>query len=101
MGETSCKPNRGEPNNPLLMINNWADVFPPRAGANPPFLEKQFILDRIRECERERGQPVNLIASDFYDQGSLLEAVDEVNADRVAELKRAEAAAIDDSGVTP
>ena len=75
------------------MINNWADVFPPRAGANPPFLEKEFILKRVRECERERGQLVNLIATDFYDLGSMLAAVDELNATRVAAFERAQAKA--------
>ncbi len=37
--------------------------------ANTPFLEKDFIITRAHRCARERGQPVNLIAVDHYDQG--------------------------------
>jgi hypothetical protein len=64
------------------MVNNWADVFPPKRGANADFLAKNFLLDRIRRCSAKRGLPVSLIATDHYDQGDLIEAVDEVNAER-------------------
>ncbi len=68
------------------MLNMWADVFPPRVGPNIPFNDEQFILDFARECEQEREHPVNLIGVDFYDQGGLLGAVDELNAERIAEF---------------
>lgn len=87
--ELSCDLFRGGKDSPLLMFNHWADLFPPRAGANVPFLQKEFITERVRQCERERGQPVNLIAVDHYDQGNLIGAVDEINAERVAEYEEA------------
>ena len=34
------------------------------------------------ECERERGLPVSFIATDHYDQGELIEAVDTLNEER-------------------
>jgi hypothetical protein len=37
---------------------------------------------------------------DFYDLGSMLEAVDELNAERVAELERAMAKAAGATGLT-
>ena len=81
--ELECELFRGGKDSPLLMFNHWADLFPPQAGANVPFLQKDFILERVRRCERERDALVNLIAVDHYDQGDLMGAVDEINAERV------------------
>ena len=80
--QLSCDLNRGDPDSPLLMLNHWADVFPPRLTANAEFLERRFILQRVRQCARARGLPVSLIASDYYDTGDLVEAVDAINAGR-------------------
>ena len=33
-----CKLTRGDADSPLLMLNHWADLFPPRLRANVPFL---------------------------------------------------------------
>jgi hypothetical protein len=82
VGELSCALERGDADSPLLMLNHWADLFPPRLRANRPFLTKRFLLERARRCERRRGLPVNLIAVDYYDQGDLVEAVEELNAER-------------------
>jgi hypothetical protein len=83
VGQLSCAPERGDADSPLLMLNNWADLFPPRLRANRPFLTERFLLERARRCTRRRGMPVNLIAVDYYDQGALVEAVDKLNAARV------------------
>jgi hypothetical protein len=71
----SCKLNRGEADSPLLMVNNWIDRFPPPLEANRPVLKRSFIEQRLRRCARQRGHMVNLIASDFYDQGDEVDAV--------------------------
>jgi hypothetical protein len=78
-----CARYRGTADSPLLMLNHWADVFPPRLRANKPFLRKDFILEHAARCARERRQPVNLIAVDHYDQGELIPAVAELNARRI------------------
>jgi hypothetical protein len=77
-----CRRERGDADSPLLMLNHWADVFPPRLRANRPFQTKKFLLQRAHECERKRGMPVNLIAVDYYDQGALVEAVKVLNDER-------------------
>jgi hypothetical protein len=77
-----CRRERGDADSPLLMLNHWADLFPPRLEANQPFQTKKLLLKRARECERKRGVSVNLIAVDYYDQGALIEAVEELNAER-------------------
>jgi hypothetical protein len=80
--QTTCALNRGDPESPFLMVNNWADVFPPDRAANADFLTEDFIVDRVRRCSAKRGLPVSLIATDHYDQGDLIEAVDKINAER-------------------
>jgi hypothetical protein len=77
--EFTCAPYRGNEDNPLLMMNNWADVFPPRRSPNLPLLKRSFILERARRCERERHRMPNLIMTDFYNGGDLIGAVRELN----------------------
>jgi hypothetical protein len=81
--ELSCELNRGDTGSPMLMLNQWADVFPPRRGANPAFQTSEAILGRARECARERGLPVSLIAVDHYDLGELVDSVAELNRERI------------------
>jgi hypothetical protein len=77
--EFSCDLKRGEADHPILMINNWVDVFPPRIGPNRPIIDTTFLRRRARQCARERKQPITFIATDYYDQGGLIEVVDELN----------------------
>jgi len=86
--ELSCRRYRGTAGSPLLMLNHWADLFPPRLEANRPFQRRRFLLRRARRCARQRGLPVNLIAVDFYDQGDLLPAVAELNDERARTVRR-------------
>lgn len=90
--QLSCARNRGTADSPLLMLNHWADVFPPSLEANGPFQQKRFILDRAHRCARRRGLPVNLIAVDHYDHGDLIAAVDELNAEQVRAVRGEQAA---------
>lgn len=88
VGQLSCARNRGTADSPLLMLNNWADVFPPRPSANKPFVKESFVLRRAHRCTRGRGQPVNLIAVDHYDQGRLIDAVKKLNDERLRAVRR-------------
>lgn len=81
--QLSCSRARGTADSPLLMLNHWADVFPPRRSANKPFQRESFIVARAHKCARLHGQPVNLIAVDHYDQGDLIDAVTQLNAERI------------------
>ena len=80
VSQLSCTRNRGTADSPILTLNQWADLVPPRREANKPFLRRQLILDRAHESEHKRGRPVGLIAVDHYDQRGLIEAVAELNA---------------------
>jgi len=77
--EFSCEPSRGTASSPLLMINNWVDRFPPLLSANRAILKRSFIAGRARRCMRRRQMLPNIISSDFYDQGQLVEVVRELN----------------------
>ena len=93
--QLSCKRYRGSADSPLLMLNHWADLFPPRLQANRPFQTERFLLKRARECGRVRGVTTNLIAVDYYDQGRLIPAVAALNKERVRAVResgRAQAA---------
>jgi hypothetical protein len=74
-----CDRNRGDADSPLLMLNNWIDRFPPPLDANRAVLQRSFIDRRAKRCARVRGHRVNLIASDFYDQGDLVDDVRTLN----------------------
>jgi hypothetical protein len=75
----SCKDARGSPSNPLLMLNNWADVFPPRPQPNIPIVKRSFILERAQQCIAERGRIPNLILTDYYNRGDVIGAVATLN----------------------
>lgn len=86
--ELSCKLNRGEPDSPLLMLNQWADLFPPRRAANAPFQTHKELITHAHECARKRGLPVGMIAVDHYDVGDLVPAVAELNRERIQAADR-------------
>jgi hypothetical protein len=93
VSQLRCTRERGSAHSPLAMINHWADVFPPRRGANEPFQRQKVIVDRARRCGRKLGVTVNLIPVDHYDVGDLIPAVDELNAERIQAVRREQAAA--------
>jgi hypothetical protein len=77
--EFTCRLYRGYSTNPLLVMNDWADIFPPRPSPNVPLVQKDFILKRAHECIVERGKIPNLIMTDFYNRGQVVQAANELN----------------------
>lgn len=75
----TCKFSRGLPSGRLLMLNNWADLFPPRASPNEPLVKRSFILARARQCVQQRGVVPNLILTDYYNRGDVIGAVAALN----------------------
>jgi hypothetical protein len=75
----TCQLYRGTASSPLLMMNDWADVFPPRRSANVALNKRAFILKRARQCEAERRHIPNLILTDFYESGEVIAAARELN----------------------
>jgi hypothetical protein len=83
-----CKRERGDADSPIAMLNHWADTFPPQRSANKPFQRLSVIEDRAHRCARKLGVTVNFIAVDHYDQGDLMQAVDELNGERIQTVRR-------------
>jgi hypothetical protein len=75
----NCRLKRGHANNPLLMMNDWADTFPPQLSPNLPLVKRDFILARARQCVAQRGRIPNLILTDYYDRGDVVGAVATLN----------------------
>jgi hypothetical protein len=68
----SCARYRGTAASPFLMLNHWITRFPPSQSANRPIQTTQSLDRRIARCGTERGLPVSLVATDFYEQGDLV-----------------------------
>jgi hypothetical protein len=76
----SCRPNRGASDNPLLLLNHWVDTSPaPRPSNARKINAEEFVLDRARACERIRETLPNMVAVDFYAEGDVTGAVEELN----------------------
>lgn len=76
---SSCVPRKGTPDNPLLILNNWIDRFPPPAGAARRVNGADALRARIERCRARLGRTPNVIAVDFYERGDLLGTVRELN----------------------
>lgn len=78
--DLSCTPNRGDPDNPLFLLNHFLTGT---LGGLPELADmvnyNPLFLDRARECEEEGSALPNFVAVDFYDAGDLFEVVDALN----------------------
>ncbi len=77
--QSSCKPDRGTPESPLLLMNHWIDRFPPPASAALRVNRRTVLLRRARSCRERLGRLPNLVAVDYYDRGDLIATVRELN----------------------
>lgn len=75
----TCAENRGRPENSLFLINHWINRTPPDRVDASVVNGRATIVERANECELARGQKANFVAVNFYRQGDLLGAVDELN----------------------
>jgi hypothetical protein len=82
----SCKMNRGERTNPIFLINHWIESTPAPRPSNAELVNAEAaVLERARQCERERGKLPNVIAVDFAATGDVVQAAAVLNG--VAEPK--------------
>jgi len=76
-GPDSCRENRGQPGAPLFLLNHF--ISPPSEAAATEANADDVLLPRAQRCAEQRGQPVNLVAVDFFETGDLFEVVDRLN----------------------
>jgi hypothetical protein len=79
VNDLSCAANRGPIDAPLLLVNHWIAKRSPDVSDAARVNDRTFLLDQLRRCQEERGQRVNFVAVDFWQQGGLIAAVDELN----------------------
>jgi hypothetical protein len=87
LSDGGCAPNRGEPSNPLLLLNHNVSTVPPRASFATTVNARDTILEQADRCERIRGRKPNLIAVDFFRTGDVVGAAKVLN-DRTVAAKR-------------
>lgn len=78
----NCRPNRGNKDNPLFLLNNWIDKLTPSPADAEKVNSYDFLLKRARRCEKERGHIPNLVAVNFSEKGDVLGVVDTLNGVR-------------------
>lgn len=75
-----CDPNRGDPGNPLFLLNHFLTA---PLGGSPDFAEmvnhNPSFIERAQQCEEEGQALPNFVAVDFYDIGDVFEVVDALN----------------------
>ena len=71
-GEFSCKANRGGDSALLFQVNHWIESTPAPKPSNAAIVNSyDFLLDRARQCMKERKHLPNILAVDFYRVGDL------------------------------
>ncbi len=77
----NCAPNRGGTTGSLLLLNHWITTPPSSLPSNAARVNtREVLLERVAQCERERGRRPNIIAVDFYRAGDLVSVVSELNS---------------------
>jgi hypothetical protein len=79
--EASCEPNRGPESAPFFLINHWIDTSPAARPSNAAKVNTaKALIDRVEQCEAQRGLTANLLAVDFSREGDLFGATRELNS---------------------
>lgn len=77
--DLSCEPNRGGTEAPLFQMNHWIQRIAPDRVDSVNINRLDVLVDRARQCERERGRMPNYLAVNFYNIGDVVEAADVLN----------------------
>jgi hypothetical protein len=78
--EFNCRPNRGTPTGELFLINHWIETTPTPKPSNAEIVnQREVIVQRARQCQRERGMTPNILAVDFAGIGDVVGAARELN----------------------
>jgi hypothetical protein len=77
--EFSCKPNRGDPEASLFLVNHWIKSRTRIAQNAEAVNVRDVLLPRLEQCRTQRGRLPNYVAVDYYDRGDVMAVVDELN----------------------
>jgi hypothetical protein len=76
----SCALNRGDPKNPLFLVNHWLSTndLPDKTKA-PVANAYDTLYGRAKSCAAGAKDFPNFVAVDFYEVGDLMRAIDTLN----------------------
>lgn len=78
--QMTCRGGRGRRSNTIFLINNWIDTDPTPKPSNAKKVNSlDFLYDRARRCERQRGLFANVLNVDFYLEGDVFGVVNRLN----------------------
>ena len=78
--EFSCRANRGGTGKSFFLMNHWIDTTPAPRPSNAAIVnQRDYLLDRVRRCEVERGRRPTLLAVDFALTGDVVGAAAVLN----------------------
>ena len=77
--ELSCAPNRGGTAGRLFLMNHWIQRIAPDRVDSVEINQHDVLVERARQCERERGRLPNYLAVNFYNIGDVVAAADTLN----------------------
>ncbi|ANJ06073.1 PI-PLC domain-containing protein [Streptomyces parvulus] len=86
--EMSCVPHRGGSDKRLFLLNHFVTAGGGLRLDAGTVNSRERVLERAHACQRQRGRPVNFIAVDYATIGDALGAVEELNAERLADDAR-------------
>jgi len=81
----TCRPNRGDTNGSLFLINHWSPSTPPPQtdlATIEAVNARDVIYGRAQQCIAQRGRRPSLIAVDQFAIGGLFAAVRQINGVR-------------------
>ncbi|HEX4482704.1 MAG TPA: hypothetical protein VH081_02865 [Solirubrobacteraceae bacterium] len=81
LGAGGCVANRGGTTPALFLINMFVDTFPPSRTAPATLNQRSTIVAHARSCEAQRDRTPTLIAVDQWQDGDVVGAARELNAD--------------------
>lgn len=61
------------------MVNHWLSGFTTLVSSAQQANTEDVLGQRVSTCRDERGQIPNFVAVNWYDQGDLLQVVDQLN----------------------
>lgn len=75
----SCTLKRGEPDNPIFLMNHWLSGFGSLQADAKKVNARSVLLPLAQRCESERGQIPNYVAVNYYNLGDLRSVVQTLN----------------------
>ncbi|GAA1898203.1 PI-PLC domain-containing protein [Streptomyces durmitorensis] len=80
--DMTCAPHRGGEDKRLFLLNHFITIDGGSRLDAGTVNRREAVLDRVHDCERQRGRPVNFVAVDYLNIGDARGAVDALNAER-------------------